>query len=383
MIDRRDFVLGSLAAAAAAACSGKPEPAGVAEPVEHPKPVAAAPVTGKKILILGGTNFIGPHIVRAALARGHTVTLFNRGKTHAELFPELEKLRGDRDGHLEALANRKWDAVVDPSGFVPRIVKASAELLAPNVGFYVFISTITVYERLSVVGDDESAPLRTIADPTDEDSKTHYGELKALCEKAAEAAMPGRVATLRPGLIVGPGDLTGRFSHWPSRLAAGGEVIGPGDGTTPVQWIDARDLAAWIIKVIEDRSAGTFNAFGPEKRTTIKEVLDACNTAGGNKATITWVDAKFLEKQGVHGWTDLPMWIDNTDPDALGFGTAKNARAFAKGLTCRPVLDTAKDTLAWLATLSPEERAKVGDSGIKRDRELAVLAAWKARKTGT
>ena len=380
MIDRRDFMLGSLAAAAAAACSGKPEP--TAAPVTRAEPVAAPPVTGKKILILGGTNFLGPHVVRAALARGHTVTLFNRGKTHAELFPELEKLHGDRDGHLEALANRKWDAVVDPSGYVPRLVKASAELLAPNIGFYVFISTITVYERLSVVGDDESAPLRTMADPTNEDSKKYYGELKALCEKAAEAAMPGRVATLRPGLIVGPGDPTGRFSHWPSRLAAGGEVIGPGDGTTPVQWIDGRDLAAWIIKVIEDRTAGTFNAFGPEKRTTIKEVLDACNAAGGNKATITWVDAKFLDKQGVHGWSDLPMWIDNTDPDALGFGTAKNDRALAKGLKCRPVLDTAKDTLAWLATLTPEERAKVGDSGIKRDRELAVLAAWKARKTG-
>jgi 2'-hydroxyisoflavone reductase len=378
MIDRRDFVLGTLAAAAAASCSKKAEPTRTAEPAPAVKP----PASGQKILVLGGTNFIGPHIVRAALARGHTVTLFNRGKTHAELFPELEKLHGDRDGHLEALANRKWDAVVDPSGFVPRIVKMSAELLAPNVGQYVFISTITVYERLSVVGDDESAPLRTIADPTDEDSKTHYGELKALCEQAAEKAMPGRVANLRPGLIVGPGDPTGRFSHWPARLAAGGEVIGPGDGTTPVQWIDGRDLAAWIVKVIEDRTTGTFNAFGPEKRTTIKEVLDACNAAGGNKATITWVDAKFLEKQGVHGWSDLPMWLDNTDPDALGFGTRKNERAFAKGLACRPCGDTAKDTLAWLASLPDDERAKVGDSGIKRDRELEVLAAWKARKTG-
>jgi 2'-hydroxyisoflavone reductase len=383
MIDRRDFVLGSLAAAAAAACSRKSEPAGNAQPVAAPASAVEPPSQGQKILILGGTSFIGPHIVRAALARGHTVTLFNRGKTHTELFPELEKLRGDRDGHLEVLANRKWDAVVDPSGFVPRIVKMSAELLAPNVAHYVLISTISVYERLSVVGDDESAPVRTIADPTNEDSKTNYGALKALCEQAAEKAMPGRVANLRSGLIVGPGDPTGRFSHWPSRLAGGGEVIGPGDGTTPVQWIDGRDLGAWIVKVIEDRIAGTFNAFGPARRTTIKEALDACNEAGGNKATITWVDAKFLAKQGVQGWSDLPMWLDNTDPDTLGFGTMKNARAFAKGLVCRPCLDTAKDTLAWLAslpaTMPADERAKLTSSGIKRDRELAVLAAWKSR----
>ncbi|HET9989922.1 MAG TPA: NAD-dependent epimerase/dehydratase family protein, partial [Kofleriaceae bacterium] len=178
MIDRRDFVLGSLAAAAAAGCAHGSEPGATPEPVAKPPPPP------QKILILGGTNFLGPHVVRAALARGHTVTLFNRGKTHAELFPELEKLHGDRDGHLEALAGRKWDAVVDPSGFVPRIVKMSAELLAPNVGLYVFISTISVYERLSVVGDDESAPVRTIADPTNEDSKTNYGALKALCEQA-------------------------------------------------------------------------------------------------------------------------------------------------------------------------------------------------------
>lgn len=365
-IDRREFLLGTLAAAA---CSQVPAP----------KPVAVAPK--KKLLILGGTNFLGPHVVRAALARGHTVTLFNRGKTHAELFPEVEKLHGDRDGHLEALANRKWDAVIDPSGFVPRLVKASAELLAPNVDHYVFISTISVYKRLSVVGDDENAPLETTDDPTSEDVKAHYGALKALCEQAAEKAMPGRVATLRPGLIVGPGDPTGRFSHWPTRLAEGGEVIGPGDGTTPVQWIDGRDLAQWIVKVVEDRTVGTYTAIGPAQRTTMKQVLDACNEAGGNRAKITWVDGKFLDDQGVAGWRDLPMWLDNNDPDAKGFGTLNNARAIAKGLTFRPILDTAKDTLAWLATLPTDERAKVADSGVARDKELAVLAAWKSRKT--
>jgi 2'-hydroxyisoflavone reductase len=265
---------------------------------------------------------------------------------------------------------------------VPRIVKMSAELLAPNVAHYVFISTISVYERLSVVGDDESAPVDKLADPTNEDSKKNYGALKALCEQAAETAMPGRVANLRCGLIVGPGDPSGRFSHWPSRLAGGGEVIGPGDGTTPVQWIDGRDLAAWVVKVIEARTAGTFNTFGPAQPTTMKQVVDACNAAGGNKAMVTWIPGTFLEEQGVHGWSDMPLWLDNKQPDTAGFGTMKNARAFANGLACRPVLDTAKDTLAWLASLPEDERAKVADTGIKRDRELAVLAAWKARKTG-
>lgn len=374
-MNRRQFVVGSLATAAVVACGSKDTPVVATQPVTPP----ASKPAPKKILVLGGTGFLGPHIVRAALDRGHTLTLFNRGKTHAELFPELEKLHGDRDGKLDELKGRKWDAVVDPSGYVPRIVKMSAELLAPNVGQYIFISTISVYKRDNVIGDDETAPVETIADPTNEDVKTNYGALKALSERAAEAAMPGRVANLRSHLIVGPGDPTGRFSHWPTRLAAGGEVVGPGDGMTPVQWIDGRDLAAFVVKAIEDTTVGTYNAFGPPQPTTIKTVLDACNEAGGNKAQITWVDGKFLTDHGVLGWRDLPMWLDNKQADDLGFGTMKNARALAKGLACRPPLETAKDTLAWLATLPEDERAKAASSGVKRDKELEVLAAWKAR----
>jgi 2'-hydroxyisoflavone reductase len=362
-MNRRSFLLSTLAACAAA---------------KAPKVASMKPAPKKKVLILGGTGFIGPHIVRALVERGHTVTLFNRGKTHAELFPELEKLHGDRDGHLEALANRPWDAVIDPSGFVPRLVKMSAELLAPNVGHYVFISTISVYKDMDRPGMDETAPVDTIADPTNEDVKANYGALKALCERAAERAMPGRVANLRPGLIIGPGDPTGRFTHWPSRLARGGEVLAPGDGGTPVQYIDARDLAAWIARVVEDKVVGTYNALGPEKPITMKEVVDACNAAGGNKATVTWVAADFLDKQEVHGWSDMPLWIDNKG-EMAGFGTLANARAVAKGLTFRPILDTAKDTLAWLQTVPDAERPKLASTGIARDREEKVLAAWKAR----
>jgi 2'-hydroxyisoflavone reductase len=374
--DRRQFLVGSLAAAVTAACGSRNDP-----PAVTPAPVAAkpAPTPGPKtILILGGTNFIGPHIVEAARGRGHTVTLFNRGKTHPGLFPDVEKLHGDRDGHLEALAGRKWDAVVDPSGFVPRIVKASAELLAPNVGHYIFISTISVYAKIDRLDPDESLAVQTIDDPTNEDSKKNYGALKALCEQAAEAAMPGRVANLRPGLIVGPGDPTGRYTHWPVRMADGGEVLAPGDGSTPTQWIDARDLAAWIVHLIETRGVGTFNALGPAKRTTMKEALDATNHAAGDKAKLVWVDADFLDKHGVEGWSEMPMWLDNKGEYA-GFGTLANARAVAAGLTFRPIADTARDTLAWLPTLSDEDRAKMRDSGIKRDKEQTVIAAWKAR----
>jgi 2'-hydroxyisoflavone reductase len=385
ILDRRNFVLGSLAAGAAAACGASSDRR--AAPAAAPGPTAAGPVPPvvrprKSILVLGGTGFLGPHVVTAALARGHAVTLFNRGKTHAELFPGVEKLHGDRDGHLEALAGRSWDAVVDPSGYVPRIVRASAELLAPRVGHYVFISTISVYAKEDVVNPDESRPVATLADPTSEDVKANYGALKALCEQAAEAAMPGRVANIRPGLIIGPGDPTGRFSHWPTRLAQaqaqGGEVLGPGDGATPVQYIDGRDLGAWIVRVIEDRTVGTMNALGPERRVTMKQVLDDCNRALGGAARLTWVDADFLEQQGVEPWRDMPMWIPNTG-DYAGFGTLQNTRAVRAGLTFRPIGDTARDTLAWLDTLPEDQRATARSSGIKPDKEAQVLAAWKAR----
>jgi 2'-hydroxyisoflavone reductase len=376
-IDRRRFVLGSLAGLAAACSANHDRSPAAATPA--PAPAAAAPPSKKTILVLGGTNFIGPHIVTAALARGHTVTLFNRGKTHPGLFPGVEKLRGDRDGHLEALANRKWDAVVDPSGFVPRLVKASAELLAPNVKHYIFISTISVYAKQDTVNPDESLAVATIADPTNEDSRTNYGALKALCEKAAEAAMPGRVANLRPGLIIGPGDPTGRFSHWPTRLAEGGEVLAPGDGTTPVQYIDGRDLGAWIVRLVEDGTVGTMNALGPDHRVTMKQVLDDCNHALGDKAVLTWVGADFLDKQDVSPWSDMPLWIPN-EGNFAGFGTLSNARAIKAGLTFRPIGDTARDTLAWLDTLPEAERPKARSTGIARDKEARVLAAWKARR---
>lgn len=377
IIGRRRFIFGSLAAAAAAACGSKSS--------SSRSTPAPSPQAKKSILILGGTGFLGPHVVTAALARGHSVTLFNRGKTRPELFPEVEKLRGDRDGQLEALHGRTWDACVDTSGYVPRIVKMSAELLAPNIKHYIFISTVSVYASGAPVGADEDAPLQTIDDPTSEDVKgnnfKNYGALKALCEKAAEAAMPGRVANIRPGLIIGPGDPTGRFTHWPTRLAEGGEVLCPGDGSTPVQYIDGRDLGEWLVHLIEQGTVGTMNALGPERRITMKEVIDACNAAGGNKGTPVWVDSDFLAKHDVMPWAEMPMWIPN-EGDEIGFGTTSNARALKAGLTFRPIGDTAKDTLAWLETLPDPLEQKFRSSGIQRDKEDKVLAAWKAARKG-
>lgn len=307
------------------------------------------------------------------------MTLFNRGKTRPHLYPNVEKLQGDRDGKLEALKGRTWDAVVDTSAYVPRITKLSAELLAPSVKQYINISTISVYANNDQPNADETAPLATIPDPTNEDVKKNYGALKALCEQAAEAALPGRVANIRPGLIIGPGDPTGRFTHWPTRMAEGGEVLCPGDGNTPTQYIDGRDLGAWIVKVIEDGTVGTFNALGPERKITMKEVLDACNAAGGNKATLTWVDADFLDKQDVSAWGEMPMWFE-AKGEMAGFGTMVNTRAVKAGLVFRPILDTAKDTLAWLPTVPDDKRQRFSSSGISREKEAKVLAAWKARK---
>jgi 2'-hydroxyisoflavone reductase len=337
-----------------------------------------SPVAKKKILILGGTGFLGPALVEAAQPRGHTLTLFNRGKTHPGLFPDVEKLLGDRDGNLKALEGRKWDAVIDTSGYVPRVVGASAGLLAPNVEQYVFVSTISVYGDMSHYGIDEDAPVATVTDEKTEDVSQYYGALKALSEKAVAAAMPGRVATVRPGLIVGQGDPTDRFSYWPVRVARGGEVLSPGDGEDPVQFIDVRDLAAFILGLVEQRAVGTFNATGPANTLPMRALLEACKTATGGDATFTWTESDWLvEQQKVMPWSDMPVWIPRSGEDK-GMGRVSNARAVARGLTFRPTVDTARDTLAWFKTLPPERQGKL-HAGVTSEREREVLAAWHQR----
>jgi 2'-hydroxyisoflavone reductase len=372
---RRDFLRVSAAAGAFAGIGG----IGAIGPRAHasPRSRSGGSASSRSILILGGTRFLGPAVVEAARARGHSITLFNRGKSNPGLFPDLETLLGDRDGNLKALEGRKWDAVVDTSGYVPRIVKASAELLAPNVEQYVFISSISVYPEKGAVGRDESAPVVTLTDETVEDMGKdfgNYGPLKALCEKAAEAALPGRATNIRPGLIVGPRDGSDRYTYWPVRVDRGGEVLAPGDGSDPVQYIDVRDLGEWIVRCIEEKTFGVFNATGPAGRHTMKEMLEACHRACKSDATFTWVDADWLERQHVSAWSDLPVWVPSKD-GGEGFATIDCRKAIAAGLAFRDAETIARDTLAWWKSI-PEDQRKKAKFAMTPAREANFLDLW-------
>ncbi|WP_433934332.1 NAD-dependent epimerase/dehydratase family protein [Sorangium cellulosum] len=365
-----------------------PEPT---QPSTPQAPQSPSPSAKKTLLVLGGTGFLGPSVVEAAKARGYTVTLFNRGKTRPHLFPDIEKLHGDRDpakgDGLKALAGRSWDAVIDNSGYVPRIVKASAELLAPNVRQYVFISSLSVYASHTTPGEDETAPVATMPDPTVETMGKefeNYGPLKALCEQAAEAAMPGRVTRVRPGFIVGPEDPTDRFTYWPVRVDRGGEVLAPGAALDPIQIIDVRDLAEWLVTVVESRTTGIFNAAGPGEPLTMGGLLDACKAASGSSARFTWVSAKFLEKPPGEP-VDLPIWAP-AEGETRAFHLRSAERARKAGLKFRAVQDTVKDTLSWWKTLPPERQSRPR-AGLSPEREAELLGAWRAwraqpKKTG-
>ncbi len=312
-----------------------------------------------RILILGGTGFIGPWQVEAARTRGHEVTLFNRGKTRPDLFPDIEHLVGDRDPDkddgLSALAGRQFDVVIDNSGFYPRHVKASAELLAPNVGQYIYVSSISAYQRTDLEHQDEAAPVATMDDPTVEtmgDDYANYGPLKALCEAAAEAAMPGRVTVVRPGYIVGPGDRSHRFTYWPLRVRQGGQVAVPGHPDDPIQVIDARDLAEWIIHLAERNITGVFTACGPDRRLTMREVVETARTVTGSQATFTWLGMSF---QQTHPDVYFPIWTPY-EGEYRGFHTFSIARAQQAGLTFRPLEQTITDLLVQFDGLPEETR---------------------------
>jgi len=382
-LSRRSFLqvpglalLGAAATACerAASVGEPPRSPGAAEKADRGFPPAAR---GMKILVLGGTAFLGPEVVAPALARGHQITLFNRGKTNPQLFPEVEKLHGDRDGDLSALAGRTWDAVVDTSGYVPRIVGKSAAALQSS-GQYVFISTISVYDAAHQTAIDEQSPVHKLDDPTVEKvGPETYGGLKALCEKAAEKEMPGRVTVIRPGLIAGPGDPSDRFTYWPVRAARGGEAAAPGSPSDPVQFIDVRDLGAWIVTMIERRRFGVWSAVGPRDPLTMGGLLDACRRAAGSDVRYTWVDAAFLEKSDVSPWSDMPVWLPPSSDDAAALRIS-NARAVRDGLTFRPAEDTARDTLAWFRAQREARTAQL-KAGLSPEREATLLAAWNQR----
>jgi 2'-hydroxyisoflavone reductase len=320
-----------------------------------------------QILVLGGTQFLGRHVVDAALARGHDITLFNRGQTRPELFPDVEKLHGDRDGDLTALEGRGFDAVVDTSGYVPRVVQETIDALGA-VGHYTFVSSISVYADVSTPPTEES-PVAELKEPTEE-WREAYGELKALCEDVVRERFPNAFIP-RPGLIVGPWDPTGRFTYWPVRLAAGGRVLAPAPQDADAQVIDARDLAAWIVSAAEGGLGGTFNAVGTPMRRD--ELIDACRSDAD--AELVWVDGDFLAEHEVGEWMELPLWLHS--PEYRGMLSVDPARAFAAGLMTRPVAESARDTLAWVrggeAPIEPP-------AGLDREKEQAVLDEWLSKE---
>lgn len=327
-----------------------------------------------RLLILGGTIFLGRHIVATAIARGDDVTIFNRGQHNPEIFPDVEKLHGNRDGELAALQGRKWDAVIDTCGYVPRIVRASAELLADSVEHYTFISSLSVYKDFSQPYADESAVLGTVEDPTIEEvTGETYGPLKALCEQAAEAAMPGRVLNVRAGLIVGPHDQSDRFTYWPHRMAKGGEVLAPDGPSEGAQFIDVRDLAEWILRMVDARKAGDYNATGKPDAVTMGDVLEASKQVSGSDARITWASEEFLLENKVEPWSQMPLWVSGED--AVAFNTTDCSKAVAAGLTFRPLVDTVRDTLEWSRTRPADHTWK---AGISAQREAELLGLWHA-----
>lgn len=345
---------------------------------------AAPAANPKRILILGGTGFLGPAIVAAAQARGHTLTLFNRGKTRPGLFPDIEKRQGDRDPlkgeGIKSLETGEWDAVIDDSGYYPRMVGASAQLLAPRVKQYIYISSISCYKEPSPINGDEDAPLAVLADPKVEDmgkNFANYGGLKAACEAAAEAALPGRTTVVRPGYIVGPDDPTGRFTYWPARFDKGGEVAVPGAPTDPLQLIDVRDLAEWLVLLVENRTTGKFNALGPDKPMTWGRVVTACQKATATPSSVTWIPGEFVARQED---VDFPIWAPYLG-DSKGFHTWQNKRAVQAGLRFRPVEQTAADTLAWYQGQLKEEKGRT-KMAFTPEQEAEILKRWKAAKAG-
>jgi 2'-hydroxyisoflavone reductase len=407
---RREFIVTSAAALGAAAS---------APAISYGFDAPAPATTSLRILILGGTGFLGPACTQSALARGHKITHFNSGRTeelrHAagrpSAVPEgVEQLFGNRDPNktaadrknegkanapkdpdspkgLSQLVGRKWDAVIDTSGFFPRIVKASAELLAPNVKQYLFISTISVYKDVSTPNFDETAALSTLADPaTEEMGKDYenYGGGKALCEKAAESAMPGRVTILRPGFMVGPSDTSGRFLYWPVRASLGGVMIVPGAPSDPIQLIDVRDVADWIVCCLEKTITGVYNVTGPAQPLSMKRMVESVRAGTTSQVEFVWIDPHFLETHGVPVG-QFPLYDPPTGASA-GLHRCNCSRALARGLICRPLAETAKACLEWYRSLPAATQAAVAPQLAQRpnqelwlETEKRTLASWNQR----
>jgi 2'-hydroxyisoflavone reductase len=387
---RRDVLkMGALAAGASLALSTLPiAAAGSAEPAagKAAEPAPAGKPRPLKILILGGTGFTGPHQVRYALARGHQVTLFNRGKRPKQDWPgKVEELLGDRStGNLKSLETGEWDVCIDNPTSVPFWVRDVGKVLKGRVKQYVFISTISVFAQNAKPNDESAETAKYTGKDIYAETRdtlmadmSLYGPMKAACEREAETWFPGINTVIRPGLIVGPGDETDRFTYWPVRLARGGDVLAPSLGSDPVQIIDARDLAEWTIRMVEQRDFGTFNATGPDYELSIAAMLHGIRAVTTAGAKLHWVPAEFLAAQNVSPWGDMPVWVPD-DAENAGFGRTIVTKAVSKGLTFRPLATTAADALAWFNSQPAERREKLR-AGITAEREKEVLAAWKAK----
>ncbi len=323
-----------------------------------------------RLLVLGGTVFLGKHIVETALSRGHELTLFNRGKSRPDLFPEVERLVGDRDGGLDALRGREWDAVIDTCGYFPRVVRQSVDLLAGAVGQYSFVSSLSAYTEFTEPYIDEEAPLSTIDDPEGQTTITgeNYGPLKVLCEEAVLARYGPSALVSRPGLIVGPDDPSDRFTYWPVRAATDDPLLCPGSPVARTQIIDVRDLAAWLVDMAERQAGGIYNTTGPVEALTMQGMIEACCEGATTEPELAWAPDDLLLACEVAPWMGLPLWIPG------GEQTVSVRRALAQGLRFRPTSETAADTLAWWRTL-PEGRQtlRAGIDAAKRAEVLGRL----------
>lgn len=326
------------------------------------------------ILTIGGTRFLGRHLVDSALACGHVVSLFNRGKTDPNLFPQLETIHGDREHDIAKLSGRAWDAVIDVAGYLPRIVRESAVGLERSVGRYVFISSISVYpdSDLHKIGIDESDPVGKLKDESVEEiTGETYGPLKALCEKTILDLYSERGLVVRPGLIVGPNDPTDRFTYWPVRVARGGDVLAPEKPEVPVQIIDVRDLSNFIIKLIEENASGIYNATGPDYELIFGAMLETCKQVSDSNARFQWASVEFLNQNKVEAWSDMPVWVPDNEENA-GFSRVDISKGIKAGMTFRPLKDTVRDTLAWANTRPADHEWRAGLKS-KREQELLSL----------
>jgi len=338
--------------------------------------LAARAAGGQTLLILGGTGFIGPHLTEQALARGYQVTHFNRGRRDAEV-ENVETLIGDRKGQLDALRDRRWDVVIDNTGYIPKFVRMSADLLAPNTGYCLYISSISAYASFAGP-NDENSPTGVLTNLDQEEiTETTYGPMKALCEQYTRDAFGARCSIVRPGYIVGPLDPTDRFTYWPVRVARGGDMLAPGTPADPIQIVDVRDLAKFMLDLVERRANGNFNAVTPPGAITMGGLIDACLRVTGADTRVTWIDEDFLAAELKPGEMNFAPWGPMRGAEAAGSLTGIQ-RSLAHGLRSRPLEDIVRDTLAWHET-RPAERKAALRSGLSAGKEAELLAAWRAR----